>query len=136
MCHSSVRSSLVLLLAVILPPAPARAQGDPPVGVRAAGMAGAFTAVADDATAPAWNPAGLASGSYFSLAIDGNRFAHQSALFAGMSTPPLGVSYWRTATAELNNSRNTLVAHNFGVSLVQSLGDTGVPIATTLELVR
>ena len=30
-----------------------------PVGPRAIGMGGAFTAVADDATAPYWNPAGL-----------------------------------------------------------------------------
>jgi hypothetical protein len=30
-----------------------------PVGARAVGMGGAFTAVADDATAPWWNPAGL-----------------------------------------------------------------------------
>lgn len=31
-----------------------------PVGARAMGMGGAFTAVADDATAPWWNPAGMA----------------------------------------------------------------------------
>lgn len=30
-----------------------------PVGARAVGMGGAFTAVSDDATAPHWNPAGL-----------------------------------------------------------------------------
>src|SRR5512144_2492960 len=30
-----------------------------PVGPRAIGMGGAFTAVADDATAPYWNPAGM-----------------------------------------------------------------------------
>jgi hypothetical protein len=30
-----------------------------PVGARATGMGGAFTAVADDATAPWWNPAGM-----------------------------------------------------------------------------
>jgi len=30
-----------------------------PVGARAVGMGGAFVAVADDATAPWWNPAGL-----------------------------------------------------------------------------
>src|SRR5262245_10119252 len=30
-----------------------------PIGARAVGMGGAFTAVADDATAPWWNPAGM-----------------------------------------------------------------------------
>ena len=38
-------------------------------GTRARGMA-AFVAVADDASAVYWNPAGLASGSYFSLVMD------------------------------------------------------------------
>ena len=120
----------------VLPAAIAHAQGDPPVGVRAAGMAGAFTAVADDATAAVWNPAGLASGSYFSVAIDGNRFDRQSALFAGFGSPPLALTYYRSATAGVSNSRNTLVTHNFGVSLVQSLGNTGVAVGTTLKLVH
>jgi hypothetical protein len=119
-----------------LPSAPAQAQGDPPVGVRAAGMAGAFTAVADDATAAAWNPAGLASGSYFTGAIDGSRFDRQSALFAGFGSPPLAVTYVRSATAEVSNRRNMLVTHNFGVSLVQSLGDTGIAVGTTLKVVH
>ena len=44
---------------------PAEAQPADAVGVRAQGMGGAFTAVADDATAAWWNPAGLAGGSYF-----------------------------------------------------------------------
>ena len=33
-------------------------------------MGGAFVAVADDASAVYWNPAGLATGSYFSLLLD------------------------------------------------------------------
>ena len=55
-------AALCLALVALLPPA-ARAQSDAPVGVRAAGMGGAFVAVADDASAVYWNPAGLASGS-------------------------------------------------------------------------
>ena len=35
-------------------------------------MGGAFTAVADDASAAFWNPAGFASGSFFSLVLDTN----------------------------------------------------------------
>ena len=45
---------------------PARAQIYETVGTRAQGMGGAFVAVADDATATWWNPAGLATGPYFS----------------------------------------------------------------------
>src|SRR5512140_3040954 len=136
MSRSSAYTALTLLLLSIALAAPARAQGDPPVGIRAAGMAGAFTAVADDATAAVWNPAGLASGSYVSLAIDGNQFDRQSAFFAGFGSPPLALTYARSATAGLSTGRNTLVAHNFGVSLVQSIGDTGLAVGTTLKLVH
>src|SRR5579859_5706922 len=122
MAHWSRRSSLILLILIAGCPF-ARAQGSPPVGLRAAGMAGAFTAVADDATAPVWNPAGLASGSYFSVAADGSHLDRQSAIFVGMATPPLGLTYWRTATDGLASGRNTFVAHDFGVSLAQSIGD-------------
>lgn len=141
MPHSPERTSpafllLLLLLISLLASSRAFAQGDPPVGVRAAGMAGAFTAVADDATAAVWNPAGLASGSYFSLAVDGNRFDQQSTLFVGVGTPPLALTYYRSAAGGAANSRNSLVTHNFGVSLVQSLGHTGVALGTTLKLVH
>jgi hypothetical protein len=40
-----------------------------PIGSRAEGMAGAFVAVADDASAVYWNPAGIASGSLVSAVI-------------------------------------------------------------------
>src|SRR5471032_562187 len=48
----------------------AHAQGDETIGARAQGMGGAFTAVADDATATWWNPAGLAGGAYFNALIE------------------------------------------------------------------
>jgi len=57
--------ALLAVLAVFAAPAPARADkyaGEflkVPVGARAIGMGGAFVAVADDATASFWNPAGL-----------------------------------------------------------------------------
>jgi len=60
--HAS-RAALLLVLLAGLVPAPAGAQV--PVetsgGTRALGMGGAFSAVADDATAAWWNPAGLSS---------------------------------------------------------------------------
>ena len=40
------------------------------MGTRALGMGGAFVAVADDATAPYWNPAGLGTGATFSMVLD------------------------------------------------------------------
>ena len=43
------------------------------VGVRAQGLAGAFVAVADDATASWWNPAGLATGTYVSAVLERGR---------------------------------------------------------------
>ncbi len=53
---------LVVALAVASPAAATKYAGEflkAPVGPRAIGMGGAFTAVADDATAPYWNPAGM-----------------------------------------------------------------------------
>jgi hypothetical protein len=40
------------------------------VGIRAQGMAGAFVAVADDASATWWNPAGLATGAYLDSLLE------------------------------------------------------------------
>src|SRR5690349_298955 len=103
-------SSLILMLASA---APASAQTPPAAdpahpGVRAAGMGGAFTAVADDASGVYWNPAGL-PGSFFSLVADFNSSDPASATMIGLATPPLGFSYYRTATGDLANDRNSLV---------------------------
>jgi hypothetical protein len=111
------------------------AQSEAPVGVRAAGMGGAFTAVADDGSAAYWNPAGFATGSYFSLVVDTNQLDRRSGWLLALGTPPLGLSYYRTAIAGEKNGRNTLVAHHAGVSLVQSLGGR-LAVGTTLKLVH
>jgi hypothetical protein len=115
--------------------ASAFAQSEAPVGVRAAGMGGAFTAVADDGSAAYWNPAGFATGSFFSLVLDTNQLDRRSGWLLALGTPPLGLSYYRTAIAEEKNGRNTLVAHHAGVSLVQSLGGR-LAVGTTLKLVH
>ena len=117
------------------------AQSAPPIGVRAAGMGGAFTAVADDGTAPFWNPAGLASGTFVGFTLDGNSFDRQSGLFFGFATPPLGLTYYRTtSTAPSPSGRNgpvvTTAIHHAGGTLVQSLGDRGLAVGATLKAVH
>jgi hypothetical protein len=157
--------NLIFTLAIISMASPAIAQSEAPVGVRASGMAGAFVAVADDASAVFWNPAGLASGSYFSVALDYNRlqtpddtsFPHRRSgfLIAG-GAPALGVSYFTTtvtraaervaapaAIAELGVGRNTdglirverLEARHIGATVVQSIG-RNLAVGATLRLVR
>lgn len=64
-----MRNSALIAVALTLSAAESvAAQGA--VGTRASGMAGAFVAVADDATAVYWNPAGVATGSFVSVVLD------------------------------------------------------------------
>jgi hypothetical protein len=157
--------NLIFTLGLISSAAPAFAQSEAPVGVRASGMAGAFVAVADDASAVFWNPAGLASGSYFSVALDNNllktpddtSFPHRrSGFLIAVGAPAVGVSYFittvtraaepaaePTAIAELRVGRNTdgltrverLEARHIGATVVQSIG-RNLAVGATLRLVR
>lgn len=123
------------LLTAVAPPV--SAQSAPPIGVRAAGMGGAFTAIADDATAPFWNPAGLAVGPFAGLTIDGNALDDQSGLYVGLTTLPVGLCYYRTtSTVPGATGRNGLVVHHAGVTVVQSLGDHGFTVGSTLKYVH
>src|SRR5260221_2495361 len=132
--RSSGRPCIWPLLLLLIASTSASAQTEP-VGVRAAGMGGAFTAVADDASAAFWNPAGFAAGSYFSLVADANILDRRSAVLVALGTPPLGISYYRTAIAEVKKGRKPVVAHHAGVTLVQSLGGR-LAVGTTLKLVH
>jgi hypothetical protein len=94
------------------PPAVAAQVAFENVGTRAQGMAGAFVAVADDATATYWNPAGLASIPIFDLALGFGQLEQPSPAPAptsdatqawrasnsniAMGLPMLGLSYYRT----------------------------------------
>ncbi|HEY3886644.1 MAG TPA: hypothetical protein VGL62_15630 [Vicinamibacterales bacterium] len=116
-------------------------------------MGGAFTAVADDASAVFWNPAGLASGAFVSAVADfnalntpaGSDLRHQSSAgLIAVGIPPLGLSYTRTFTRRFTPMStssgalvrdDTLVAHHFGVTLVQSVWG-GVSLGATLKLVH
>ena len=157
--------AVVCFLSCAAFPCAAAAQTFETLGTRAAGFGGAFVAVADDASAVYWNPAGLASGAFFSLVIDrataqakpddpwagGSR----SGVVIALAAPALGLSYYRlrrtttrapdATTAELTDVRNngqpagirvdTLITHHAGVTLVQSLSDA-IAVGTTLKIVR
>ncbi len=146
-------ATVALLLTTTVP---AWAQGEAPAGARATGMGGAFVAVADDASAVFWNPAGLASGSYFSLAVDTNHlnteddsvFPHdRSALMIALGTPALGLSYFTntvTRAAELsapgldatNEYRvERLETRHVGATVVQSIKQR-IAVGATVKLVR
>jgi len=83
---------LVLLgvLALVCSPARLAAQGFEAVGLRALGMGGAFVAVADDASATYWNPAGLVTGPVFSLVAEHGRGEAEQFVAGGASLPPGG----------------------------------------------
>ena len=117
------------------------------VGVRAEGMGGAFVAVADDASATYWNPAGIATGAIFDLqASAGSR----SFVFVGAALPMLGASYYRTrhvtALPTVSGSPDrqnegsgevqirTFTTTNAGVTFVQTVVP-GLVIGTTPRVV-
>jgi hypothetical protein len=100
------------------------------MGTRAAGMGGSFVGVADDATAIYWNPAGLAAGSYFSLALDrtggeavpdGSQFGtEKSSYFKGLAMPALGLGYYRLQAATVRPAPSLLT----GIGAAPNLGLT------------
>jgi hypothetical protein len=135
----------VLVLLVLTASSRADAQSMEAVGTRALGMGGAFVAVADDATATYWNPAGVATGATFSALFDVNtsdlvaggddsaalsadtRAQDLSGRALAMSTPPLGLSYYHIRT------------YTLGAPAVTQAGDpedeeAGAPNATALDL--
>jgi hypothetical protein len=135
---------------------PASAQIYETVGIRAQGMAGAFVAVADDSTATWWNPAGLATGAYFSGSVEhrtGQGAGDAGTLGVSLMVPSLGLSYYRlrvgavpppSGTASATGDRQdegtggtfpSFVLTQFGVTTGQSLGEYLV-VASTLKLIR
>jgi hypothetical protein len=101
----------------------ASAQPTDVVGVRASGMGGAFTAVADDATASWWNPAGMAGGAYFNALLEAGTHREpptdrtpagdpQGAVRTdtrslAVAYPALGLSYYRLRISEMQPQTST-----------------------------
>jgi len=117
--------AFVSLVSFVLVSAPltAHAQWFEDIGVRAQGMAGAFVAVADDATATWWNPAGLATGAFFNGIVEydslqqprkggdpGGAPLPDWRLRAGgfaVAFPALGLSYYRLNISEIRPPDST-----------------------------
>ena len=116
---SRLRVCLVLVVPFVASvsfPSRASAQAADAIGVRAQGMGGAFTAVADDATASWWNPAGMAGGAYFNALLESGNHREPPAdrTAAGdvraqraetrsfsVAFPALAVSYYRLRISEI-----------------------------------
>ena len=145
-------------------PGLAAAQEFETVGSRAAGMGGAFVAVADDASAAYWNPAGFASGSLLSMVIDrstgevnpdNDAAGSRSAWLIALGAPPIGLSYYRLRSTILRPGPlpaaggadggsvpgpgevrvDRLVTHHLGTTFVQSIVQ-GLAVGVTVKRVR
>jgi hypothetical protein len=104
-------------------PFPLHAQSFEDVGIRAQGVAGAFVAVADDATAAWWNSAGLAtSQSFADGVIEGGQGGHWG---VSLGFPALALSYYHLNISQIQPSGST----GAGSSSRQDLGaaGTGLP---------
>lgn len=119
---AGLRLILLLFACVAVLARPAAGQVFEAVGERALGMGGAFVAVADDATATYWNPAGLATGRTFDSCV-GRAFSQAwSAGGASGSPPAVGGRM----------SSVCLGVPSFGASYYTLLGtEVGRPISPT-----
>jgi len=147
------RTLRLLVCAILVCPPAALAQRFDEVGVRAQGMAGAFVAVADDATATWWNPAGLATSlRLVDLSAEVTRGGGRGVAFG---FPSLGLSYYRLKISQIQPFGSTAAPGSgrqengaagsglpavdvglsqFGVTVGQSISPHLV-VATTVKLV-
>ena len=124
------------------------------VGERALGMGGAFVAVADDATAVHWNPAGLVTGPAAGMTIGWGWFqignqdtvpvpgpARRRGNLTSLGTWPLGLAYGRFETSRLvegpggETLAETLQTSQYSATILQSV-TTGLIVGSTLKYVR
>jgi len=146
-CRSASLTSFAAL-AFITGAAPVQAQTTDIIGVRAQGMAGAFTAVADDATAGYWNPAGLAGGPFVNGSFEygkPDRAVGETMKGITAAYPALGVSYYRLPVSQIRLKSSTGADASsrkdqsdlslFGATIGQSIGEHLV-IGSTLKLLH
>ncbi len=156
---------LLITLALVATACPSAAQQFEIVGTRAAGMGGAFVAVADDSSATYWNPGGLALGHVFSLVVDrtvtdleaeslDDPSRHDRASLITLGMPALGFTHYQLRTNSVTPAGtmlfrypqggetpvrvvrlDKLTAYHTGLTLVQSLFQ-GVAVGTTLKIVH
>jgi hypothetical protein len=138
---------MVMAAVAVLSTAPVRAQSFEAVGIRARGMGGAFVAVADDATASWWNPAGLADGPYLNALVQltgTTDVARIDSRAFAVAFPALGLSYYRVPIVITRPGSPLLPASAngvsgdlsvFGATVEQSVGEHLV-VGSTLKLVR
>jgi len=135
----TVARNVLLGCALLLVPWTVRAQGVEVVGIRALGMGGAFVAVADDASATYWNPAGLVTGPLFSAVAEFGQAdvepvpvqasgpgtwlgsASRGGTLVALGTWPVGATFYRISTA---------------AARVVAPPSTPPPVATTSQLDR
>ncbi|HKB12471.1 MAG TPA: conjugal transfer protein TraF, partial [Vicinamibacterales bacterium] len=142
-------SLFIVLSALTFAVPPACAQPTDVIGVRAQGMGGAFTAVADDATAWWWNPAGLGGGPFFNGLFEfGRPDTSSSRSVRGISVayPALGLTYYRLPLRQIRLSTSTeslatirqgdeAALTVFGATVGQSFGNHLV-LGSTLKLLH
>jgi hypothetical protein len=123
--QSFVCTCAVWVSVSVCAPLTVNAQRFDDVGARAQGMAGAFVAVSDDATATWWNPAGLATAlSFADLTAEIDQHGTRA---VAVGFPSLGVSYYHRNISQIQPSNST----ESGASGRQDLGaaGSGLPLA-------
>jgi hypothetical protein len=148
------RVAVYTFVALVLPTVASAQVSFDLVGVRALGMGGAFVAVADDATAVHWNPAGLATGSFLGMTFEWDRFqsSNQKApptpgaqrndsTLTAFGTLPFGLSYARFRTTRLIADptgamySESLTMRQYGGTILQSIVH-GLVVGSTLKMVQ